>query len=51
MAAHDVPYDFVMDYFHRWNWFYLQEGGGGMDQDGNGLPCEGQYPDAGLDGP
>lgn len=44
MLAHGVPYDFVVDYFQKWNWFYLQEGGGGMDQDGNGKPCEGQFP-------
>lgn len=44
MLAHGVPYDFVVDYFQKWNWFYLQEGGGGMDQDSNGKPCEGQYP-------
>lgn len=46
MAAHGVPYDFVVQYFHRWNYVYLAEGGGGMDQDGNGKPCEGQFPES-----
>lgn len=46
MASHGVPYDFVVQYFHRWNYVYLAEGGGGMDQDGNGKPCEGQFPES-----
>lgn len=46
MASHGVPYSFVVEYFKKWNWRYLAEGGGGMDQDGNGKPCEGQFPQA-----